>query len=304
MSTELVTIAPAGALTPVQQGGLGLNFSSKLFELKPATLSIVQPNSTGEGAIKGHLRIAETGDQWKTMRVALLDTPIERRSFYVGESGQLNRTPENLYCFSEEVIYNDLKKEIGTPSLKAKHPQAHNCGNCPKSSWKAFRDAKDKGQIPSKDLIPPCDAFYYMAFIDTEYQMPLQCFIRSKSKQPFEQGMKNLSRRLAMLQAKTKRVPNVFDVSFTLSTSLIQTGKFPSYVVKLSDFQGITDEERVLFGDIFATYTAQKQAFQATPEVSPEQVAAQQVANDEGFIDSAVLEGTYEDIDGSGDIAI
>lgn len=303
MSTELVTIAPAGALA-VQQGGLGLNFNSKLFELKPATLSVVQPNSTGEGAQKGHLRIAETGDQWKEMRVVLLDTPIERRAFYVGESGQLNRTPENLFCFSDEVVRNEQNRECGVPSKKAKHPQSPNCGSCPKASWDAFRAAKDKGQIPSKDLIPPCDAFYYMAFIDTEYQMPLQMFIRSKSKQPFEQGMKNLSRRLAMIQAKTKKIPNVFDVSFTLKTKLIQTGKFPSYVLDLSDFQGITPEERETFGDVFATYIAQKAAFTSTAEATPEQKAASEIADNEASIDNAVLEGTYEDVDGDGNVAL
>lgn len=281
----------------MQQGGLGLNLNSRLFQLKPDTLSIVQPNTTAEGAKKGHLRVAGTGDQFETMRVTLLDTPVEQRSFYVGEAGQLNRVPENLHCYSRDMQF---------PDAKAKYPQAPSCANCPKGSWDAYRAAKDKGQVIGlKELIPPCDAFYYMALIDTEYKMPLQMFIRSKSKQPFEAGMKQLARRLAMLQAKNKRTPNVFDVSFTLSTTLITTGKFPSYVLKLSDFQGVTDEEKEAFGEVFASYTAQKANFQqATEENEALNADKKEIANTESSIDDAVLEGSYEDTLPTGEIPL
>lgn len=293
-NTELVTIQPAG-LSVVQQGGLGLRKSS-LFDLKPATLTIVQNNTTIEGALKGHLRVAETGDQFRTMRVTLLDTPIEKRSFYVGEAGGLNRTPENLHCFCNEVIRDDFDRELSGPSAKAKYPQAQLCRTCPKGSWDQYRTAKEKGAGPQqlKDLIPPCDAFYYMALIDTEYQMPLQMFIRSKSKDPFKKGMKNLARKLAMLQAKNKRTPNVFDVSFTLSTTLIQTGKFPSYVINMTDFQGVTDEEREAFGDVFATYTQQKASYeQRASTASADEVAQAEVGTAQEQIDNLVQEGEY-----------
>ncbi len=145
-----------------------------------------------------------------------------------------------------------------------------------------------------KDLIPPCDAFYEMALIDTEYQMPLRMFIRSKSKDPFKKGMKNLARKLAMLQAKNKRIPNVFDVSFTLSTALIQTGKFPSYVIAMSDFQGVTDEEKEAFGDVFATYTQQKASYEnRAANATPEEVALAEVGTAQEQIDNLVQDGEY-----------
>lgn len=301
--TGLVVLNNSGLVqTEAQIGGLGLNTKSAFFELKPATVSIVQPNSTGEGLVKGNLNIHEAELQFKTMRVALLDTPVEKRSYYVGETGQLNRTPENLHCFCNEVVKNDYKQETQGPSAKAKYPQAQLCRTCPKSSWEQYRVAKEKGLGNLKDLIPPCDAYFYAAFVDTEYQMPLQMFIRSKSKDPFEAGMKNLARKLAMLQAKTKRVPNVFDVSFTLSTKLITTGKFPSYILQLSDFQGVTDEERESFGEIFASYRTQKLQYEkklltSTPEEAAkgEAQGAQTPADAQETIDSVVLEGQYVD---------
>lgn len=299
---SLVTIAPTTptGLSVVEQGGLGLR-KSFLFDLKPATLSIVQPNSTAEGALKGHLRISETGDQFKTMRVTLLDTPVEKRAFYVGEAGALNRTPENLHCFCNDVIRDDARRELSGPSDKAKYPQAQLCRTCPKGSWEQYRNAKEKGAGPQqlKDLIPPCDAYYYMALIDTEYQMPLQCFIRSKSKDPFEKGMKNLARKLAMLQAKKKKIPNIFDVSFTLSTTLIQSGKFPSYVINMSDFQGVSDEEREAFGEVFAAYASQKEAFQ-NRVAEPLEDEAPQIQE---TIDNIVQEGEYVDTT-TGDVVL
>ena len=124
MSTALTVLQDAP--NAIQQGGLGVDFGSKLFALRPATLSIVQPSSTIENAVKGNLRINETGDQYTEMFVTLLVMPTEQRNYYIGNPSEMNRTLENLMCFSRDMI---------TPDPKARIPQAVNCASCPRQDW-------------------------------------------------------------------------------------------------------------------------------------------------------------------------
>lgn len=247
-STELVTINTQSQVQVADQGGRGVDFGSKLFQLKPATINIVQPNSTAEGAIKGHLRIGETGDQYKTMEVTLLRMPVEQRAWYVGEEGQMNRKPENLMCFSRDLIQ---------PDKSAKMPQSLRCNTCAKQDWGPYRKEKEAGRIPPKSLIPPCDSYYYALFIDTVYKMPLQMYIRSKSKDPFERGCKEVARTIKRMQAQGLN-PNIFDVKFTMGTKLITTGSFKSYVIDIigSSVKAISDEERESFGGVYEEYVS------------------------------------------------
>jgi hypothetical protein len=221
----------------IQQGGMGLDFGSKLFQLKPATININQPNTQVQGAIPGKLRISETGDQYDEMFVTLLDMPQERRDYHVGE-GELFRQPENLMCFSRDMI---------RPHQNAKVPQALKCEGCPKASWDKWRQDK------RKENIPPCDVFYYALFIDTVYKLPLQMYIRSKSRKPFEAGMQNLARTFKLMQSQGQ-TPNICDIRFRLSTTKITTGKLASYVPCLSDFKASSAEERAAFGEIYLEF--------------------------------------------------
>jgi hypothetical protein len=259
-------------------GGLGIDFSSKLFQLKPATLSINQPNTQAEGAIKGHLRISETGDQFPELFVTLLVMPTERRQWYAGETGQLNRSPENLMCFS-----NDLVK----PDIKAKVPGALKCEGCPKADWTKWRQTKQKADIP------PCESFIYALLIDTKYKMPLQYYVRSKAKQPFEAGMKNLARKLYMMQQQGLN-PNLFDVGFKLSTKRVQNGQTVSWVPELSDFRIISDEEREEFGEIYKQFVNRSTK---AADQSAEAEAADQIAEVDNVIDAEVVEPN-----GAGDV--
>lgn len=104
--------------TQIQQGGLGVDFNNPLFRLEPSTLSIVQPSSKLEGGIKGNLVIHETGDQFESVRATLLVMPTEGRQYHIGDRRDMNRTPENLMCFSTDMI---------VPHDKAIQPQAMTC---------------------------------------------------------------------------------------------------------------------------------------------------------------------------------
>lgn len=273
MSSELTVLNHQNtALATKPTGGLGIDFSSKLFALKPATLSINQPNTQAEGAVKGKLRITETGDQFDDLFVTLLVMPTERRQYYVGEPGNLNRSPENLMCFS-----NDLVK----PDAKAKVPGALKCDGCPKADWSKWRQTKEK-----KD-IPPCDAFFYALLIDTKYKMPLQYYVRSSAKTPFEQGMKNLARKLYMMQQQGLN-PNIFDVGFKLSTTKSVKGQTVTYLPVLSDFRIITDEEREEFGEIYQQYVNRN----TKPSASEEAEAAAQMDSVNEVIEGEVVEPT------------
>lgn len=287
MSSNGLAVVGSNPAPLAQTGGLGIDFGSKLFQLKPATLSINQPSTQAEGAIKGKLRIAETGDQFDQLVVTLLLMPQERRQYYVGEPGKLNRTQENLMCFSNDLV---------RPDEKAKVPQALRCAACAKASWDKWRQDK------RKENIPPCESFYYALLIDTKYRMPLQMYIRSTGKAPFEQGMKNLARKLYMMQQEGLN-PNIFDISFTLSTEKVTKNGTVSWIPKLSGFNLISAEQREEFGSVYKQFVNRKNA----PTAGEEEQAAAQIDEAEATINNAVTgEGPAPVLDGeyTGEIAI
>lgn len=289
MSSELFVLNNQS--TALSTGGMGFTGTSRLLQVTPATLSIVQPNSTQDGAIKGNLMI--DGDpelQFKEMIVTLLMEPEEQRSYYVGEAGGLNRVPENLHCFSRDMI---------SPDPKAKYPQAHTCKSCPKQNWEQFRMKKDKGIPTTKEDIPPCDAFYLATMIDSVFKMPLRMYVRSQSKDPFEQGLKKIARKLAMLGATTGKNPNIFDVTFKLSTKLVTKGSFKFYVLDISGVEGTTDEQKEAFGVVFQQFeAAQQRRLSGAAEREAESEKLEEVAGVNTSIDQAVtgvIEGEYTD---------
>ena len=75
MGTELTVLN--NTVLAIQKGGLGVDFNNPLFRLEPATLSIVQKNTTVEGAKQGFLRISETGDQFEEVWATMLAMPTE-----------------------------------------------------------------------------------------------------------------------------------------------------------------------------------------------------------------------------------
>lgn len=278
MGTELTVLNNSS----IQEGGLGLTGTSRLFMPKPATLMIVQNNST-VGNVKGNLRIAETGDEYDHIWATLLAMPQEQRQYHIGNKEDLNRTPENLMCFSTDMV---------RPHLKARVPQAVLCANCPKADWEPWRLYKEanNGQT-NKALIPPCDASYRALLIDDKYKLPIKMYIRSKGKAFFEEGMNNVARVIAMMRAEGKN-PNIFDVKFKISTKQITTGKFLSYVATFTDPKPITDEERSKFGAVYLQYLEQQK--QREQDAATEE-AEGEISESQSQVDSSVIDGEYED---------
>jgi len=278
MSSELVQVnAAESALVQAPVGGLGVDFNNPLMRVKPATLVINQPTTQAEDAIKGKLRILETGDQYDELYVTLLDMPVEKRTWYAGKPGELNRTAENLMCFSNNVIRDANKRELQGPDPKAKVPGALKCNGCPKASWEKWRQTK------LQEDIPPCESFFYVTLIDTNYKMPLRWYVRSGAKDPFESALQNVARKLFMMRAKGGN-PNIFDIGFKIKTDKRTKNNKTTYVPVFSGFDEITPEQKADFGDIFAQYVA----FKTAP--APEQTVEDAVVESQSSINGEVVE--------------
>ena len=281
MSTALAVLNSEIALA-TNQGGHGIDFGARIFRVKPSTLTIVQANSQAEGATKGKLRISQTGDEYEKMTMVLLSTPTEKRSYYFGKPGTLNRTPENLMCFCSKVIRDRKGNEISGPDDDVRVPGAVKCASCPKSDWSKYRQSKDR------DDIPPCDLFYRALFLDTEYQMPLQWYLRSSAKTAFEQGMDNLSRKFAMMKAKGLN-PNIYDVSFEVTTKKVTKNNLVTYVPVFSNFKLITPEDREKFGEIYEQFVGLAEA------ADDDTVEAEVIVKGDTAINEAVTEPVGDD---------
>jgi hypothetical protein len=225
------------------------------------------------------------------MYAVLLAMPTEPRQYHIGERGDMNRTPENLHCFCDNIIRDSSgKRELQGPSDKAKVPQAVKCHGCPRSDWTPWREYKEKNNgMTSKALIPPCDSFYKAFLIDEKYKLPLIQYIRSDGKVEFETGMQNLARVIAMKQAEGKR-PNIFDIRFKISTKLVTKGKFSWYVPVYTEFTEVTDEQRQQFGAVYLQFVA-SQSHQAEVDAQAQADADTTATNDS--VDSSLTEGEY-----------
>lgn len=257
----------------IQQGGLGVDLGDKLFQLEPATISITKDT--------GRYKINDTGDTFEEMFVTLLSKPEENRSYYIGDKEDMNRTAENLVCFSTDMI---------EPSERSKIMQAPKCEGCPRSSWESYRKAKADGITGKalKALIPPCEAYYRVDMIDTVYKMPLRMYVRSTRRDEFEKGMKKVARQIMMMRAQGKN-PNIFDVRFKLGLRLETRGNYKYHVPVISDVKAVTDEERLAFGEVYLQYI-NYQNYMAQKRQEKAMEAEVQAANE--AIDASVVTDT------------
>jgi hypothetical protein len=248
MSTALAIVGQ----NQLQEGGQGIDYSGKFAELSPATLSIVQNMSDAflkENVKPGSLYVKETGEVFTELTVALLAMPKEIKNYHVGE----NKSPDTLMCFSRDNI---------RPDDRAVDPQSILCANCRHNTdnndaWGPWRES----QLPNlqkRNLIPKCETTYYAVFIDTATKLPLQMYIRGASQAEFEKGMKNIMRQLLTIKASGGN-PNIFDVRFKIT---VVPGNQKNFVLKMTEFRRLAEEEKATFGPVFIQYTNSKLATQ------------------------------------------
>ncbi len=261
-------------------GGDGLDFTSKMFRLKPVTITLNQPMTQADGAIPGKLRINETGEQYDKMRVVLIATPSERCNYYEGV-GEMIKRAENLMCFSNDMV---------SPHSASRNPQAMVCGACPKNpdlnaNWSKWRDGgKSKSDIPGAEIT------LKVLLIDTQYQMPMYFYATRKSKKAFEAAMENIARLLMKLKAEGKS-PNIYDIAFDLS-AVRDTVNKQNFNLRIDGFKKVEPEEQAKFGAVFQQFRNRESAG-TEAQTNAKQNAAQQAEIDaaiEGTIDNGTIE--------------
>jgi len=245
MSENLVKVQPNQALV---LGGLGMS-NSRLFQLRPATIELVQKTSRQEGAIPGKFRITSTNEHFDQMRVVLLAQPIEQRVYYLKNNEFSNNSK---LCFSLDAV---------RPHPRAKEPQAINCSVCSKgdSCWKKWYETH------KPEDLPPCKKYWHCVLADRTTQMIYYLNIRGTSIAPFEQSMQNLARLFAAMTANVNLhnkklaegqepmpMPNLFDITFTLFSH--QKEKGGPWNIGCKDFAQLKPEDRKEFGALFLEF--------------------------------------------------
>jgi hypothetical protein len=276
----------------------GVDFSKSIFRLTPKTLSINQPTTRDESAIKGKLRIAETGKQFDSVRVVLLVEPKEQRQYRIGEKGN-NFDPENLVCFCSDVKRTpDGRKELSGPSAKAKMPQAMLCSACPKASWDRYRAKKDKNQPVTEGDFPECESFYKLLLLNLDdHNKPLYMYVRGKSRRPFEKGLSILTEMLFDIQSEGI-TPEVYYVSFVIKAKKDPDNtKTTTYIMDLSDFQVVTPEQIEKFNTAFDGFATQAAA---PVETEQKQITDAQTGIEDAIAGNAVAATTTTTVDKPG----
>lgn len=267
------------------KGGLGFG-DSRLFQLKPATIELVQKTTRQEGAQPGRFRITSTNEHFDSMRIVLLGQPQEQREYY--EKGK-DFSRDARLCFSLDALQ---------PHPRAKEPGAINCAVCPFGdiNWKKWYQTKDP-----KDL-PPCRKYWHCILADRATQMLYYLNVKGTSVSPFEQSMQNLARLYAAMvsnvNAANKKLkaeydakvaaattgktvedpiyqsmPNIFDITFTLYP--YQKEKGGPWIIGCKDFAAMKPEDRASFGNLFLEFHERRQQGQVQDQlVSEAQEAA------------------------------
>lgn len=284
MSTDLVVLNNQA----LAQGGLGLD--SRLFKLKPATLELVQSTTKQEGAIPGKLRVTATNDHFDEMKVVLLVPPVEQRAKYK-KGKDFSRDAKE--CFSLDNVQ---------PHAKAKNPPALYCATCPAGdiNWEKWRKTKDPADLPS------CSKYWHLALADRTTQMIYYFNVKGTSITFFEQGMQNVARLINSMEANVraenkqlkaaydkavaetpadgkapeapvyKPMPNIFDVTFTIS---VAKSKDDVFVVQFKNFLALRPDDRAEFGALYLDFVTRKsQGNVATAEESEAEAAATAVS--------------------------
>jgi hypothetical protein len=267
MSTDLVVLDKGNLAV----GGLG--FGGRLFnKLKPATLEVVAKSTQQEGATPGRLRIRETGEQFDEMQLVLLTNPTEQRELY---NSKTSFSADNKICFSLDNLQ---------PHVRAREPQALQCKTCPKGdvNWATWR----KNKIPEN--LPPCKKYWHLVVADRRTQMIYYFNVKGIGISPFELQMQNLFRLIMSMEANVKAdnkkliaedpaavlkpMPNIFDVTFTLTPTQLEKGG--PWVPKFSKFVALKEEDREDFGNLYLDYINNRAQAKAEAEEPTEEVEA------------------------------
>lgn len=254
MSTSLTVLNNNSSLA---LGGLGRN--SRLFSVKPAILEVVQSSSKKTGVTPGKLRITSSNQHLDSMQVVLLVDPVEQREKY-NDSQTFSK--ENKVCFSLDCV---------APHPAVKEPLAMACATCKHGdiNWEKWRKDKRPANLPS------CKKYWHLVVADRATKMIYYLNVRGTGISHFESQMQDLARLLVLQETNVraenraieeanaklaegvektelKPLPNIFDVTFTIS--VVQPKQGGAFALNSSNFTLIRPEDRKDFGNLFLEF--------------------------------------------------
>lgn len=270
----------------LQMGGLGMD--STIFQLKPASVELVQKTTHQENAVPGKFRVTATNEHYDTLHVAFLAPPVEQREMYKKGS---TFSSDNKICFSTDFL---------KPHDKAKEPQAMVCASCPQQSWDKYNQARKAGKtkLEAREYMPSCRAYWHLFLVDRLTKLPYYLNIKGANIEVFKYQMQNWMRTFAMMQANVKAenavitkantdaqnaynaltpevkattpspalqalkpMPSVFDISFKLYVIPPQAGSGDvNFTIGFKEFAPIKEADRAEFGNMFLDYIKRKRS--------------------------------------------
>lgn len=236
MSQELTVInnPPAEA---IQTYG----FDSKIFQIRPAPLEIVQrmSKSTSQGALVGHFYDTKTGTNLKELTVVMAALPQDNRVLL--PPGELGGKP---ICKSRDGITPVMDDDRLTPMSPTCRPvpifdefgkpTGKMTKGCDHSSWARWHKTKQRADVPG------CREQVDFIFVERETLLPFRMNVHGTSLKPFRERMEGVARLAKVLMSQGKSPePYWFSMKLSLTEKSNPRGTWSelvvSNIVKLDD---------------------------------------------------------------------
>lgn len=272
----------------MQLGGIGVG--AKMFRARPSMIELVHKSSRAENVQYGQFRVVSTNEHLgTTIRVVLLAVPQEQREWFVDPT---KFTKDNKGCFSLDGIQ---------PHPRAAQPPAMYCKTCPKgdSNWIKWRQTKSPSDLPPCGAY--YHLLLADRQTQTPYYLNIKGKSFLPFKQAMEQQMQGLLAKLiANVRAENKKrgytlttlqdpdtgrqwqefrptegfkapegqaqlsiesMPNLFDISFDITSSSRDGGPF---VMSFGKFALMKPEDKAEFGQLYLDLLEAREEMQAS----------------------------------------
>jgi len=279
MSQELTVISNQNQ--SLQLGGVGLG--AQMFKAKPSFIELVQKTSRAANVKPGEFRVLSTNEHLgTTIRVVLLAVPQQRREWYMDPNVF---SKENKGCFSIDGIHSHPH---------ASNPQAMYCKTCPKGdiNWDVWRKTKAPKDLPPCGAY--WHLLLADRTTQTPYYLDAKGKSATPFRQAMETQLAGLLQKLfANVKAENKKrgytlvtlqdaagnkfqefrptegfvvpegtkqqpiepMPNIFDVSFDITSELNKAGTFQ---MSFGKFMLMKPEDKAEFGQLYLDIVQQK----------------------------------------------
>jgi hypothetical protein len=272
----------------MQLGGVGMG--AKMFRARPSMLELVHKSSRAENVKYGEFREIPTNEHLgNVIRVVLLAVPQPQREWFKDPA---KFSKDNKACFSLDGI---------RPHDRASEPPAMYCKSCPKGdiNWVKWRQSKLPADLPPCGAY--YHLLLALRATQTPHYLNIKGKSFLPFKQAMEQQMQSLLAKLmANVRAENKKrgytyvtlqdsetgaqwqefrptegfvvpegqtqqpiepMPNIFDISFDITSSSRDGGPF---VMSFGKFGLMKPEDKAEFGQLYLDLLEQREEMQAS----------------------------------------